>query len=389
MGRLVKPSARSLMKGAEMFSLPSSSGKRQIDFSLGNPAQVDPIAFSPPQYVQQELARMKDTHAYGESRGNPLLVARLSERLGVPTNHLVILHGASEGIQLLIESVLPGSILLPAPCFPPYILRHRNASKELVFYRTGLDGVPDINDMEEQIKSHRPSAILVLNPSNPTGAVYGEPTLRDILYIAKKHDLPVVSDEVYRELCFDDPPSRIRTLTTEVPIIELGTFSKIYLLCGDRVGWITVYNADDDTRELIYAVMAQASLRLCPNNPGQLAAIAALSQEPTEYLKTMVDTLRTRAKVMQDGLASISGVTFIEPKAGFCIWFGIDGLELSDIEFKNRLEQEEAVSITPGSAYGAMTDRGTRWFRAVFLPTEELIREGVERIKQFVERVRT
>ncbi|MFH1521179.1 MAG: aminotransferase class I/II-fold pyridoxal phosphate-dependent enzyme [Candidatus Micrarchaeota archaeon] len=384
MKQLVAPHMRKLL-GKPVAVLPPPQehplGKRIVNFTLGDPARVDPRKFATPEHIQQAVGRCDGE--YLPPRGHPKLIELLAER-EVGTDRLVVTNGGSEGMEKLIQ-VTTGHILMPSPCFPPYLEGHDYTGKEVRLYRIDPSIGPDIGDIERQIRDDT-VAILVINPNNPNGMAYKRKVLEEVIALARKHGLVIVADEVYQDLTFDEPPPRIRELTTDVPIIEIWSASKKYLMCGHRVGAIAFHNVTDELIQLETAIARVCATRLCANAPGQLGAIAAI-EGGTEHIPPMIDELKRRARIMMDGVSSIPGTRLVTPKAGFYLWWGMQGTEFkTDVEFTRALAAEEAVYILPGSGFSRDQSKDGLWFRSVFLSPPDVIREGFGRIANFVAR---
>lgn len=388
MKRLVRDSIVELVnKPAGVVPAPAfhPSGRKVINFTLGDPAKVDPDVFVTPRHIAAARSSASYKGEYCAPRGQENLVKLLAERVG--TEHILVFNGASEGMEKLI-TVLDGSLLMPSPCFPPYIEGHSYRGRPLRFYRVDPEKGPDLDDMERNLTPDV-AAILIINPSNPMGTVYYEDTLREIAAMARKHGIAVVSDEVYNELTFDGQlPPRVRELITDIPVIDVGSFSKKYLMCGDRVGWLGFYNLTPELEDLEKALLRMCFTRLCANVPGQMAATAALLGD-TLHLENVLKELLLRAGAMVAGLREIPGVRIVQPRAGFYLWFGLDGTRFgSDKELAKALGDEHAVYILPGSGFGGNGSREaqypTLWFRAVFLPPTTDIHDGIARMAEFV-----
>ncbi|MBI5227139.1 aminotransferase class I/II-fold pyridoxal phosphate-dependent enzyme [Candidatus Micrarchaeota archaeon] len=386
MRTLVRPHIEKIVNTSIGIAMPPHgahpSGKSVINFSLGDPSKVDPDVFSTPPHIRLAAATAKYDGEYFPSRGHPELVRLLSERIG--TDHLSVTDGASEGMEKLIHAIA-GRILLPSPCFPPYIEIHGYHGRTPVFYRVDPQKGPDLDDIRRNITDDV-AAILVINPNNPTGMVYSTQSLADIIDIARKKGIAVVADEVYNKLCFYETPSYMRMLNAHVPLIEVGSFSKEYLMCGDRVGWVSFQNMTRELADLEKAILRMCASRLCSNAPGQLAAIAALKGD-SAHIPMMMAEVKRRAAALIEHLSVIPGIEIVPPKAGFYLWFGLPkGSFATDIDFANRLSDNQATFIIPGAAFTRDQINGeTMWFRAVFLPPVAEIIEGADRIRSFVE----
>lgn len=358
------------------------SGRKITNFTLGDPARVDPEQFATPKHIQRAITGFDGE--YLPPRGHPRLIELLAER-EVGTDRIVITNGGSEGMEKLVQ-VTDGHILMPNPCFPPYLEGHDYAGKEVRLYRVDPSRGPDIEDIERKIRADT-VAILVINPNNPNGMAYERAVLEEVIALAKKYGLAIIADEVYHDLAFAEPPPRIRELTKDVPIIEIWSASKKYLMCGHRVGGVVFHNTTHELLKLEAAIARACATRLCANAPGQLGAIAAIEGGPT-HIPRMMEEVKRRAGVMVDGVSSIPGTLMVTPKAGFYLWWGIRGTRFDrDTEFTRALAAEEAVYILPGSGFSReQSSDGILWFRSVFLSPPDVIRDGFSRIDEFVRR---
>lgn len=359
------------------------SGREIINFTLGDPGKVDPRNFSTPAHIQAAMANGYKGEYFPPKGYGPLVDIIKEKEAG--TDHVVVTNGGSEGMEKLIQTV-PGHILMPSPCFPPYLEGHEYAGKEAKVYRVDFEHGPDLQDIEGKITPNT-VAILVINPNNPTGMSYSRKALEGVIEIARRHGLAIVADEVYHDLTFDRPALRIRDLTSDVPIIQLESFSKKYLMCGHRVGWLAFYNINPELADLEAALVKRCTTRLCANAPGQMGAFAAV-KNGTEHIEPMIAELKIRANAMIDGVTSISDTRLITPQAGFYLWWGIRNSAFEkDTDFVKALQDQEAVYILPGSGFTRGEPECERlWFRAVFLSPVEKIQEGFERIVGFVAR---
>ncbi len=363
------------------------SGKRVINFTLGDPAKVDPQTFSTPKHIRDAAMAFDYRGEYASPRGHPRLVELLQKELG--TEHIIIMNGGSEVMEKLVQA-LQGSLIMPSPCFPPYIEQHVMLDRRLRFYRAM--GEIDLDNLSKQLRTtslRDTSALLIINPNNPTGATYGAANLSGAIALATDIGLPVVADEVYHDLTFGEPPPRIRDVAPSSPVIEVGSMSKKYLMCGDRVGWIAFQNYVPEFADLEAAILKMSASRLCSNVPGQLAAIAAL-EGGTAHLAPMLAELQTRSALMVEALEKLPNVKVLRPTAGFYVWFGLQLPNgMTSIDFARKLGEEEAVYLLPGSGFldpmhNLPTPDPYQWFRAVFLPPAEHIMDGMERLQRFV-----
>lgn len=352
-----------------------------VSLTLGEP-DFD----TPKPIIQAGIDALKrgETH-YTANHGllslRQALAAHLNKLYGVeyiPQDEIVMTVGVSEALYLVFSAILnPGDeVIIPTPCFVSYQAETLLAGGEPVEVPTFVEDEfnPRIGDIEAAI-TDRTRIIFIGSPSNPTGAVYSRKFLEEVADLAEKHDLIVVSDEIYdrlvygrKHICFASLPNmKERT-------IVLGGFSKSYAMTGWRIGFVAGPKRfiDGMVRIHQYSVM-------CAPTMSQYAALAALEiGEP--YVQEMYAEYDRRRKLIVDGLNRI-GLPTYEPKGAFYAFPDIRFTGLSDEEFCMRLLREDRVAAVPGNSFGAA---GEGFVRLSYATSYELIEEALNRIEHFV-----
>jgi alanine-synthesizing transaminase len=224
---------------------------------------------------------------------------------------------------------------------------------------------------------------VVCNPNNPTGAIATRAQLEAVLEIARKHNLVVLSDEIYDRLLFDDVHVPTSTLANDVPLITLNGLSKAYLAPGWRVGWLC-FNTPKLMPEVMTAVQRLADARLCGPGPFQYAIKPAL-EGPQDHVPAMMKKLRSRRDLMVSKLRAIPGISVVEPKGAF---YALPRLDRhwpgGDEQFVLSLVRETGVLFVHGEGFGQLP--GTQHFRVVFLPQENVLSEAFDRLAAFMKK---
>jgi alanine-synthesizing transaminase len=331
-------------------------------------------------------------NGYSPSEGEPELRKAAAEKekrvngIDVDPNRMVVTAGVSEAIQFLTGALInDGSeLLVPGPSYPPYISYVKFFGGKPVAYRTieEDDWNPDTEDLRNKI-TDKTVGILVINPNNPTGAVWNEKTLRDIVDIAGEYDLPIISDEIYDQLTYDEPQTPMARISGDVPIIGFNGVSKVYLAPGWRVGYAYFCDSDHELDPLYDAMIRQARVRICLNSTAQIASIAALRSDGS-HLKETMSKMRARRDLIHKRLNEIDSISTRLPEAAFYIMPKIDlrGRWTNDVEFVKDVLRETGVVFVPGSGFG--TEHGAGHFRSVFLPPADMIDEAMSRLEGFM-----
>ena len=375
---MLKPS------GIRMFFEIAATMKDVISLGIGEPD------FATPEPVIQagiEALRRGETH-YTSNHGLLVLRQAISDRLKYlygleyfAQSEILVTVGVSEVLYLVFAAILDpdDEVIIPTPCFVSYQAEVTLAGGVPVEVATHVEDcfVPRIEDIEAAI-TPRTRAIFIGSPSNPTGAVYPREFMVKLAELAEKHDLLVISDEIYYRLvygtehvCFPSLPGmQSRT-------VLLGGFSKAYAMTGWRIGFAA------GPKEIIGGMVRvhQYSV-MCAPTVSQYAALTALMVgEP--YVQEMLREYDRRRKLVVNGLNSIGLKTF-EPKGAFYAFPDLRSTGLSDDEFCNRLLREEYVAMVPGNAFG---DAGLGFARVSYATSYEKLEEALERIDRFVKRI--
>jgi len=369
-------------------------GQRIIKLNIGNLA---PFGFTAPEEIVQDMIRnLPDSSGYSDSKG--LFAARKSimhytqekKITGVTIDDIYIGNGASELIVMAMQALLnPGDeVLVPAPDYPLWTAAVSLGSGTPRHYMCdeGSGWMPDMNDIRAKITPNT-RAIVVINPNNPTGALYPDEVLKEIVEIARTHDLIVFADEIYDKVLYDGAThTSIASLADDVLFITMNGLSKNYRGCGFRAGWMVVSGEKRHAKDYIEGLGILASMRLCSNVPGQFAIQTALGgYQSINDLVAPTGRLCRQRDLAHKLLTEIPGVTAHKPQATLYLFPKLDPKMYpidDDQQFILQLLEQERVLLVQGS--------GFNWphpdhFRVVFLPHEDDLRDAVNRIARFLD----
>jgi alanine-synthesizing transaminase len=294
-----------------------------------------------------------------------------------------VTSGVSEGIETALAALMnPGeSLLVPSPGYPLYEAVLTKLGCEPVHYTLDeRDGwQPDLDDMASRINS-KTRAIVVINPNNPTGAVYSRATLKGILDLAARHGLLVIADEIYSKLLLDPVEFvSLASLAPEQPVVTFNGISKAYLAPGFRIGWGILSGERRSVAEYGEVLAKILRARLSASHPMQCAIRPAL-EGSQEHIPVVAEKLRRRRDLMVSILNGVPGMHCVSPQAAFYAFPRIE-VAGTDTEFVLALIRETGVVVVPGEGFGQAP--GTKHFRMVFLPPEDVLRTALEKIAQF------
>ena len=367
-------------------------GKKIYYLNIGDPAAFD---FKTPQNVKDALceAVQKDDNYYSPSEGRLDLreaIVRKEKKVNnvnITPDNVLVTEGISEGIQMILGAIVErgDEILFPGPTYPPYISYTRFFDGTPVSYETIEEEGwrPNIDDLRSKI-TKKTRAIVIINPNNPTGSVYDRKTIKEILDIAGEHNLPVLSDEIYDQLTYEKEFVSAAHLSTDVPVIGLNGFSKVYQMTGLRLGYMYFKGRGKQLDELKEGVEKECRIRICANTPVQIAATAALNG-PQEMVKDIVDRLRQRRDFSWKRLNEIEGISTTKPEGAFYIFPKIRDIGSrwkTDMDFVVHLLKETGVLIVNGSGFDPVYGRGHA--RIVFLPPIEELGEAFNALEEFM-----
>ncbi len=369
-------------------------GRKIYYLNIGDPAAFD---FKTPAYVKAALCKAieEDNNYYSQSEGRPELreaIVRKEKRVNnvdITANNIIITEGISEGIQMVLAALVErgDEILFPGPTYSPYIAYTKFFEGKPVAYETieSEGWVPNIDDLRSKI-SPKTKAIVITNPNNPTGSVYSEKMIKEMIDIAGENNLPIVSDEIYDQLTYEKPFVSTAYLSKDVPIIGLNGFSKVYQMTGWRLGYMYFKGPDKVLENVRLGVEKQCRIRLCANTPVQIAGAAALNG-PQGFVKGIVDKLRQRRDYAYKRLNEIEGVTTTKPEGAFYIFPKISDIGegkrwKNDMEFVIQLLRETGVLIVNGSGFDPVY--GKDHARIVFLPPIEELEQAFDAMEDFM-----
>jgi alanine-synthesizing transaminase len=364
-------------------------GKQILPLNIGDPVIFD---FQTPAHLVEAAAKaMRDGfNGYAPSLGvKPALEAirAEAEAKGIRNIQTVfVTEGVSEAVDIVLTALLEPheSVLTPSPDYPLYdaILAKLNAQPNSYNLDENNAWQPDIEHLESQVtKGTR--ALVVINPNNPTGAVYSRATLEKIVEVARRHNLVIFSDEIYARLILDgEPHISIATLAPDVPVVTFGGLSKEYLAPGWRVAWGIVSGDPAVVTPYVQGIHKLLRARLSANHPLQYAIPAAL-QGPQDHLQETVDKLRRRRDLVMEWSQKTRRASCVSPRGAFYAFPRLDIPE-SDDDFVRGLLAEEHVLVVNGGGFGQAP--GTRHIRIVFLPPEEILEPALGKITTYLEK---
>jgi len=372
-------------------------GQKIIKLNIGNLAV---FGLEPPDEIVQDMIRnLPQAAGYTDSKG--LFAPRKSivhytqqkHIAGVTVDDVYLGNGASELITLSMNALLNAGdeILVPAPDYPLWTASVSLSGGTPVHYLCdeAAGWAPDLADIERKI-TPATKGIVVINPNNPTGALYPAPVLQAIVDLARKHQLIVFADEIYDKTLFDgEQHTSIASLADDVFFVTFNGLSKNYRSCGYRAGWMVVSGDKRRAGDYIEGLNMLASMRLCANTPGQLAIQTALGgYQSIDDLVAPGGRLCRQRDLAHKLLTAIPGVTCVKPKAALYMFPRLDP-EMYPIEddqqFAYDLLAEEKVLIVQGTGFNYPTPDH---FRLVFLPHEDDLAEAIGRIARFLEHYR-
>jgi len=287
----------------------------------------------------------------------------------------------------LIENGRGDEIILPGPAYPPYLEWVKFLDGKSIGYEQDEENGwnPNVDDLRGKI-TDRTRAIVVINPNNPTGAVYDESALRKIVDIAAEHNLLLISDEIYDLLIFGDTPHvGLSSISKDVPVIGLNGFSKNYLVPGWRCGYMFFHDPTDKLTDLKGAIFAEARQRLCACTPIMKACVAAF-KGPQDHIKETNKKLKERAEFAHKRLNGINRVKTQKPEGAFYIFpkVDLDGKWKTDKEFCLDVLKNTGLVIPNGSGFDPVY--GKDHFRSVILPPVEMMEEAFGKLEEFMKK---
>ncbi len=369
------------------------AGHSVLRLNTGNPA---PFGFEAPEEILQDIIRnLPKAHGYSDSRGilpaRRAVVQYYQQRgvQGVTVNDVYLGNGASELIQMAVTALVDDGdeVLVPMPDYPLWTAVVRLAGGKAVHYLCDEEAewYPDLDDIAAKITA-RTKAIVVINPNNPTGAVYPKELLEGILDLARRHQLMVLADEIYDKILYDDTEHHcLAALADDVLTLTFNGLSKAYRVAGFRSGWLVVSGPKQHATDYLEGLTMLSGMRLCPNVPAQYAVQAALGgHQSINDLVLPGGRLTEQRDIAVKALNEIPGVSCVKPKGALYAFAKLDPAVhriVDDERFVLDLLLREKIHVVQGT--------GFNWprpdhFRFVTLPRADDLETAINRIGRFL-----
>ncbi len=359
-----------------------------VDYlNIGDPVQ---FGFQPPDNVKQALIDSinKGENYYSTSEGLLELREEIAKKenlkgLSITADDVLITNGVSEGLDMVISSIVEegDEVLLPGPYYPPYASYVRLHGGIPVEFSVDLNNsTPDLDDIKSKITS-KTVAICLISPNNPTGVVFNENALKELVDIANEHNLYIICDEIYDQIIFDDKFVGIGKVAGDSPVIILNGFSKVHLMSGWRIGYIA-FNQSPQLELIREHLPKLARVRIATSLPVQHAALESL-RGPQNYINDFVSEMKKHRDLVVKRLNEMPGLSCPNPKGAFYAFPKIEDNRFgSDKEFVTKLLESKGVLTVHGSGFGEKY--GTGHFRLVYLPSLEILDSAMNKIEEFV-----
>jgi len=394
---LANPLSREIEYAIRDMVIPANELERQghriLKLNIGDPNKYD---FDTPDFIRRSVADAleKGMNGYTPSPGIPQLLHAIvdderSRGNMIEEKDVTVTAGVTEALQMIFFAALsPGDeVLVPGPSYPPYVTYSKMIRASPVPYRTIEDEnwIPDIDDIRKKM-GKRTKAVSIINPNNPTGALYGEKIVKEIGDIVAEHGGSfLISDEIYDLMAFDEVAPSTARVCPDLPVITMNGISKNYLAPGWRIGYLTIRDPDGCMDEVRDGIERQARARLCANSICQYAYYKALTG-PRDHIQETMGKLRRRRDLSYRMINEVQGLSVRNPGGAFYMFPRIDCLKdgpwKDDKGFVLDLLKEEKVLTVFGSGFGA--EYGSGHFRIVILPEEETLKEAYSRMDRFI-----
>ena len=372
-------------------------GQKIIKLNIGNLA---PFGFQPPEEIVQDMIRnLPDSAGYSDSKG--IFSARKAVMHytqeqgieGVTIDDIYLGNGASDLIGMAANALLSegDEMLVPAPDYPLWTaVASLSGGKPVHYLCDEANGwMPNLDDIRAKVTS-RTKAIVVINPNNPTGALYSNELLLGIIEIAREHNLVIMADEVYDKVLYDGVKhTALASLATDVLTLTFNSLSKAYRSCGFRAGWMVISGDKESARDYIEGINMLANIKLGSNVPGQYAIQTALGgYQSIHDLVKEGGRLRRQRDLAYELITAIPGVTCVKPQAALYMFPRLDPKMYpiqDDRQFFMEVLRATRVMLVQGSGFNYPDNQH---FRIVFLPHEDDLREAISRLAKFLEQYR-
>ena len=360
----------------------------KVDYlNIGDPVQ---FGFQPPDNVKQALidAINKGENYYSPSEGLVELREEIAKKenakgLSISADEILITNGVSEGLDMVISSIVDDGdeVLLPGPYYPPYASYVRLHGGIPVEFAVDMNNsTPDIDDIKSKITS-KTVAICLISPNNPTGVVFNENSLKELVNIANQHNLYIICDEIYDQILFDEKFVGIGKVAGDSPVIILNGFSKVHLMSGWRIGYIA-FNQSPQLEAIREHLPKLARVRIATNLPVQHAALESL-RGPQDYINHFVTEIKKHRDLVVKRLNEMHGISCSNPKGAFYVFPKIEDNKFdTDKEFVTKLLETKGVLTVHGSGFGKQY--GSGHFRLVYLSSLDILDSAMNKIEEFV-----
>jgi len=360
----------------------------QVDYlNIGDPVQ---FGFQPPNNVKQALidAINKGENFYSSSEGLLELRQEIAKKenakgLSITSEEILVTNGVSEGLDMVISSIVEegDEVLLPGPYYPPYASYVRLHGGIPVEFAVDLNNsTPDIDDIKSKI-TPKTVAICLISPNNPTGVVFNEKSLKELVNVANQNNLYIICDEIYDQIIFDEKFVGIGKVAGDSPVIVLNGFSKVHLMSGWRIGYIA-FNQSSKLDELRENLPKLARVRIATSLPVQHAALESL-RGPQDYINNFVSEIKKRRDLVVKRLNEMPGLSCPTPKGAFYAFPKIEDNKFgTDKKFVTKLLESKGVLTVHGSGFGEQY--GSGHFRLVYLPSLKVLDSAMNKIEEFV-----
>ncbi len=370
-----------------------AAGHRILKLNTGNPAA---FGFEcPPEILEDILRNLATAHGYGDAKG--LLSARRAVMQHYQTKGIMLSvddiylgNGVSELIQMSMQALLDDGdeVLVPAPDYPLWTASVSLAGGRAVHYRCDeqSDWMPDVADIERRI-TDRTKALVVINPNNPTGAVYSDEMLRQLADVARRHRLVLCSDEIYDRILYDDTThTSTAAIAPDLLTLTFNGLSKNYRVAGFRCGWLAVCGPKEHAANYVEGLTILANMRLCANMPAQHAVAAALfGRQSIEGLVLPGGRILEQRDVAYEMLTQIPGVTCVKPKGALYAFPRLDPKV-----YKIKDDRQMVLDLLRAEKIMIVHGTGFNWpepdhFRIVTLPSALQLSDAITRIASFLD----
>jgi len=367
-----------------------AQGKKVLNLNIGDPNVYDFV--TPPHLIDAVTKAMKanlnnyaDSMGIEEAREAIMKEAAKDGIKGVTKNDILITAGVSEGIEMAMNALLnPGeNVLTPVPGYPVYtaVVNKIGAAHNHYDCIEGNGWQPDVDDMRKKI-NEKTKGIILINPNNPTGALYSKKTLKAVVDLAREHNLLILSDEIYSKIILEDEKHvTTASLADDIPILTFNGLSKNYIVPGWRVGWMIFSGPEEARKEFQETVFKLARSRLSAPGPFQYAIKPAL-EGPQDHIPDMNRRLRQRRDLIYKRFNEIDGFSCTKPKGAF---YAFPKIELpgvtDDRKFIMDVLYKKQILAVFGTGFGYPTPDH---FRIVFLPPLDVLAESLDKLEEYV-----